>query len=153
MIVVDYFREGVIATLQKPESSSAQSLSITKMILRADPTLNDILKMLNADFKLFSKDPESLLSMLYQILKEKTLEMILAPASVHGKLKTFVSRLIKLNEASKQPTETVPGKAVVRSMYFDVSFLMLCLVVQTHGSDVSTNNSQVEILYYSYSVV
>lgn len=123
--------------MQKPDTYNAQSSSITKMILRADPTLNEVLKTLNADFKLFTKDPESLLSMLYQILNEKTLEMILAPASVHGKLKAFVSRLIKLNEASKQPTETVPGKALVRSMFFDVSFLILCLVVQTHGSEVS----------------
>lgn len=74
--------------------------------------------------------------MLYHVLN--SFELMLAVATVEGKLKTFVTKLIKLNECSKQINEPVPGKtAATRAMSFDVSFLMLCSIVQTYGSDVS----------------
>ncbi|OAD54966.1 Mediator of RNA polymerase II transcription subunit 24 [Eufriesea mexicana] len=94
-------REGVIATLQKLESSTSTP-SIPKVIVRAEPTLSGILKTLNADY---TKIHEALLSMLYQ-------------------------------ECSKQISEPVPPKtAATRAMLFDISFLMLCSIVQTYGSD------------------
>lgn len=70
------------------------------------------------------------------MLSGNSFELILSVATVEGKLKTFVSRLIKCNECSKQvPGET--GKAALtRAALFDVSFLMLTFIVQTFGSDV-----------------
>jgi len=75
--------------------------------------------------------------MLYHVLN--SFELMLAVATVEGKLKTFVNKLIKLNECSKQINEPVTGKTAAkqRAMSFDVSFLMLCSIVQTYGSDVS----------------
>ncbi|XP_050463769.1 mediator of RNA polymerase II transcription subunit 24-like isoform X1 [Cataglyphis hispanica] len=123
-------REGITATLQKLEPSSTPTSSIPKVIICAEPTLAGILKTLNADYT-----KSSLLSMLYHVLN--SFELMLAVATVEGKLKTFVTKLIKLNECSKQINEPVPGKmAATRAMSFDVSFLMLCSIVQTYGSDV-----------------
>ncbi|KAG7210795.1 hypothetical protein KM043_012286 [Ampulex compressa] len=74
-------------------------------------------------------------SSIPKVLTGKSFELMLAVATVEGKLKTFVTKLIKFNECSKQINE--PGKtATTRAMLFDVSFLMLCSIVQTYGSDV-----------------
>lgn len=123
------------AALQKLEPSSTPTSSIPKVIIRAKPTLAGILKTLNADY---TKIQEALLSMLYHVLTGNSFELMLAVATVEGKLKTFVAKLIKFNESSKQINEPVPDKtAATRAMLFDVSFLMLCSIVQTYGSDVS----------------
>lgn len=63
------------------------------------------------------------------MLTGKSFELILAVASVEGKLKTFVSKLIKLNEWSK-------NGGAARSVLFDVTFLMLCSIVQTNPAEV-----------------
>lgn len=128
-------REGVTAALQKLEPSSTPKSSIPKVIIRAEPTLAGILKTLNADY---TKIQEALLSMLREVLTGNSFELMLAVATVEGKLKTFVTRLIKFNECNRQINEPVPGKtAATRAMLFDMSFLMLCSIVQTYGSDVS----------------
>ncbi|EFN83518.1 Mediator of RNA polymerase II transcription subunit 24 [Harpegnathos saltator] len=127
-------REGVTAALQKLEPSSTPKSSIPKVIIRAEPTLAGILKTLNADY---TKIQEALLSMLREVLTGNSFELMLAVATVEGKLKTFVTKLIKFNECSRQINEPVPGKtAATRAMLFDMSFLMLCSIVQTYGSDV-----------------
>jgi len=123
-LICDCCREGATTTS-----------SIPKVIVRAGQTLNGILRTLNADY---AKIQEGLLSVLYQVLTGKSFELMLAVATVEGELKTFVTKLIKFNECSKQINEPVPDKtAATRAMLFDVSFLMLCSIVQTYGSDVS----------------
>ncbi|XP_011338033.1 mediator of RNA polymerase II transcription subunit 24 isoform X2 [Ooceraea biroi] len=127
-------REGATPALQRSELSSTPTSSIPKVITRAEPTLAGILKTLNADY---SKIQEPLLKILYQVLTGNSFELMLAVATAEGKLKTFVTKLIKFNECSKQINEPVPDKtAATRAMLFDVSFLMLCSIVQTYGSDV-----------------
>ncbi|XP_008553278.1 mediator of RNA polymerase II transcription subunit 24 [Microplitis demolitor] len=127
-------REGVAAALQKLESSSSPTSSIMKVIVRAEPTLAGILKTLSADY---TKIQEALLSMLCQVLNGKSLDLMLAVATVEGQLKNFVTKLIKFNECSKQMNDPVPGKtAATRAMLFDISFLILCSIVQTYGSDI-----------------
>lgn len=66
-------------------------------------------------------------------------DLILSVATVEGRLKTFISRLIQCNENSKQIPGEVGKPSVIRSTLFDVSFLMLTSIVQTYGSDVSTS--------------
>lgn len=80
---------------------------------------------------------EPLLGMFCQVLSGNSLELILSVASVEGKLKTFVSRLINCNESSKQLVGETGKSATIRSSLFDVSFLMLTCIVQTYGSEVS----------------
>lgn len=123
--------------MQKLDSSNAWEGSMITVILRAEPTLEGILKTLNAEC---NKMQDPLLSMLYQVSNRKSLELMLAIATVKGKLKTFVSRLIKFNEYNKvinEPANVTGKSATTRSLLFDISFVMLCWIVQNYGSDVS----------------
>ncbi|CAH1408167.1 unnamed protein product [Nezara viridula] len=101
-------------------------MAILKVIIRAQPTLQRILKTLDADY---SKIQDALPNVLSQVLVGKSFELILSVAAVEGKLKTFVSKLIKFNECAK-------GGATARPVLFDMTFLMLCSIVQTNGSQV-----------------
>ena len=77
--------------------------------------------------------------MLCQLLTGNSFELMLSVATVEGKMKTFVSRLIKCNECSKQIND-VPGKtATTRALLFEISFLMLCSIVQIYGPEVIQN--------------
>lgn len=75
--------------------------------------------------------------MLGQVLTGKSFELILAVATVEGKLRTFVQKLIKFNEMYKQGAAgETPKQAQNRALLFDVSFLMLCSIVNQYGSQV-----------------
>lgn len=67
----------------------------------------------------------------------KSFELILAVATVEGKLRSFVSKLIKFNEWSKQIGGEGGKASQTRAVLFDVTFLMLCFIVLTYGSEVS----------------
>ena len=122
------------AALQKLETPTSPTSSIPKVIIRAEQTLSGILKTLNADY---TKIMEAFLNMLHQVLAGKSFDLIMAVATVEGKLKSFVTKMIKFNEYSKQLNESFSGKiASSRALLFDVTFLMLYSIVQTYGSDV-----------------
>jgi mediator of RNA polymerase II transcription subunit 24 len=73
---------------------------------------------------------------LSQVLTGKSFELILSVATVQGKLRTFVAKLINFNECSRLPApdEGSSGKnSLTRAMLFDVSFLMLCSIVQVRN--------------------
>lgn len=112
-----------------------QQPSIIKFVIRAETPFTGILKALSADY---NKMQEPLLEMLCQVLTGNSFELILAVATVEGKLKTFVGRLINCNESSKQVPGEIGKAAAIRSSLFDVSFLMLTFIVQSYGSDVSS---------------
>lgn len=71
------------------------------------------------------------------MLTGKSFELILAVATVEGKLRAFVSRLIKLNEISKHGQGEGGKQSQTRALLFDVSFLMLCSIVNIYGSQVT----------------
>lgn len=108
--------------------------SIIRFVICAETPFTGILKALCADY---SKMQEPLLAMFVQVLSGNSLELILSVASVEGKLKTFVSRLINCNESSLQIEGDKDTGTHVRASLFDVSFLMLTCIVQTYGSEVS----------------
>ncbi|KAG7309149.1 hypothetical protein JYU34_005071 [Plutella xylostella] len=123
-------RENKDLKLQKLEPTGLQG-SVPSFITRAEPTLAGILKTIGGDFH---KTQESLYAMLCQIVSGTTLDTILAVATVEGKLKVFVSRLIKFNEfallAASEKSAT-QSKVYI----FDISFLILCSIVQDYGAD------------------
>lgn len=125
-------RESISTNVQKLDTTN-QTPSIVKFVTRAEQPLSGILKTLSMDY---NKVQEALPGLLFQILHGNSLELILSVATVEGKLKTFVNRLIKCNECSKQvPGET--GKpAATRALIFDVTFLYLAYIVQTCGAAV-----------------
>ncbi|PSN33113.1 hypothetical protein C0J52_23117 [Blattella germanica] len=125
-LMMQDYREAMSATMPKLEQSPAQTPSIPKVIVRAEPTLARILKTLDADSV---KVQEPLLSVLCQVLTGKSFELILAVAAVEGKLRTLVSKLLKFNECSKQVgVEGSKPSPQTRAMLFDVTFLMLCSI-------------------------
>lgn len=128
-------RDSMMIALSGIELNNQQP-SIIKLLKRAEPPLTGILKALDGDY---NKMQEPLLLMLCQVLSGSgnSLELILSVATVEGKLKTFVSRLIRCNESSKPIVGELEKAAMNRSALFDVSFLMLTFIVQTYGSDVS----------------
>ncbi|KAF7704935.1 mediator of RNA polymerase II transcription subunit 24 [Silurus meridionalis] len=119
-----------------PKLKTAENANIQPnpgLILRAEPTVTNILKTVDADH---SKSPEGLLGVLGHMLSGKSLDLLLAAAAATGKLKSFARKFIKLNEFPKQISGEGSKSASVRALLFDISFLMLCHVVQTYGSEV-----------------
>lgn len=125
-------REPTSLLLQKREVAN-QAPSIINFIIRAEVPLSGVLKTLSADY---NKVQEALLGVLCQVLVGNSFDLILSVATVEGRLRTFVSRLIQCNEQSKQVPGEVGKTSVTRSTLFDVSFLMLTFIVQKYGSEV-----------------
>lgn len=123
-------RENKDVKLQKLEPTGLQG-SVPSFITRAEPTLAGILKTMGGDFH---KTQESLYAMLCQIVGGTTLDTILAVATVEGKLKLFVSRLIKFNEFALLAASE-KGAPQSKVYIFDISFLILCSIVQDYGAD------------------
>uniref|UniRef100_A0A8P4JXJ7 Mediator of RNA polymerase II transcription subunit 24 n=1 Tax=Dicentrarchus labrax TaxID=13489 RepID=A0A8P4JXJ7_DICLA len=114
-----------------PRLKTAENANIQPnpgLILRAEPTVTNILKTVDADH---SKSPEGLLGVLGHMLSGKSLDLLLAAAAATGKLKSFARKFIKIF-----PSSPSAKSASVRALLFDISFLMLCHVVQTYGSEV-----------------
>ncbi|XP_072502421.1 mediator of RNA polymerase II transcription subunit 24 isoform X1 [Notamacropus eugenii] len=124
-----------------PWLKSAENANIQPnpgLILRAEPTVTNILKTMDADH---SKSPEGLLGVLGHMLSGKSLDLLLAAAAATGKLKSFAQKFIKLNEFTKHINNENSKGASVRALLFDISFLMLCHVAQTYGSEVILSES------------
>ncbi|KPJ17930.1 Mediator of RNA polymerase II transcription subunit 24 [Papilio machaon] len=121
-------RETKDIKLQKLEPTALQGC-VPSFITRAEPTLAGILKTMGGDFH---KTQESLYAMLCQIVGGTTLDTILAVALVEGKLKLFVSRLIMFNEFALLAASE-KGASPTKAYTFDISFLILCSIVQEHG--------------------
>lgn len=131
---LNYFkqkRETKDFKLQKLEPTGLQG-SVPLFITRAEPTLAGILKSMGGDSY---KTQESLYAMLCQIVGGTTLDTILAVAIVEGKLKLFVSRLIKFNEFALIAASE-KGASQSKVYIFDISFLILCSIVQNYGAEV-----------------
>uniref|UniRef100_A0A8D1TPY4 Mediator of RNA polymerase II transcription subunit 24 n=1 Tax=Sus scrofa TaxID=9823 RepID=A0A8D1TPY4_PIG len=117
------------------------------LILRAEPTVTNILKTMDADH---SKSPEGLLGVLGHMLSGKSLDLLLAAAAATGKLKSFARKFINLNEFTTHGSEESTKAASVRALLFDISFLMLCHVAQTYGSEVilSDSSTGAEVFFF-----
>lgn len=125
-------RDPVAISLSKMDLNH-QPTSIIKNLKKAEAPLSGILITLDNDY---NKMQEPLLGMLCELLSGNNFELILSVATMEGKLKTFVSRLIRWNENSKQIAGETEKPAQIRQSLFDVSFLILVHIVQMYGSDV-----------------
>ncbi|GAB1296784.1 Mediator of RNA polymerase II transcription subunit 24 [Apodemus speciosus] len=124
-----------------PQLKSSENANIQPnpgLILRAEPTVTNILKTMDADH---SKSPEGLLGVLGHMLSGKSLDLLLAAAAATGKLKSFARKFINLNEFTTHGSGESTKTASVRALLFDISFLMLCHVAQTYGSEVILSES------------
>ncbi|ESO96217.1 hypothetical protein LOTGIDRAFT_239364 [Lottia gigantea] len=112
------------------ERSSSQTNSI--VILRAEATVLSILKVETLDTD-YQKSQEPLLSVLCQMTSGKSFEIILAAAASMGELQNFSIKLIKVNEFARHSTGEGGKASQTRASLFDVTFLMLCHIVQHYG--------------------
>lgn len=103
-----------------------------RQLKKAEQLFGGILKTLDNDP---SKVQEPLLEMLCELLSGENIELILSVATMDGKLKTFVARLIRWNENSRQASSDNTKPVAIRQALFDVTFLLLTFIVQTYGSD------------------
>nr|SVE77342.1 EOG090X0HN8 [Daphnia lumholtzi]SVE77963.1 EOG090X0HN8 [Daphnia lumholtzi]SVE78592.1 EOG090X0HN8 [Daphnia lumholtzi] len=115
----------VTSILSKRESLSRGGLKlettntqIATLVLRAEPT-------------------DTLLKVLSHLLSGQSFELILNAATGTGKLRAFATKLVRFNEANRQPAGSDPSKtANSRALLFDISFLMLCRITQMYGIEV-----------------
>lgn len=110
----------------KPNSSNVI------IVLKAEATLLSVLKTLDGDY---SKNQDSILSVLSDMLG-KSFDLILSAASSTGCLNRVVSKLVKLNQCSRQVVGEAGKASTTRCLIFDISFLMLCSIVQQYGLQV-----------------
>lgn len=126
-------RDPIMVQLSKIDLNHQPS-QIIKHLKKAESPLSGILKALDNDY---NKMQESgMLGTLCELLSGNNFELILSVATMEGKLRTFVSRLIRWNESSRQVMGEIDKSAMNRSALFDVTFLMLVFIVQTYGSHV-----------------
>nr|CAG4643736.1 EOG090X01FD [Lepidurus arcticus] len=117
------------------------------LILRADSTVNSILKTLDADY---SKTQDSLFSVLSHLLSGKSLELILSAATGTGKLPQFAARLIRFNERNSKAGSNADANSKTphtRAILFDICFLMLCHMAQTYGPEVISMAGQADSFF------
>ncbi|XP_052248779.1 mediator of RNA polymerase II transcription subunit 24-like isoform X12 [Dreissena polymorpha] len=115
-------------------------------IIKAEPTVNSILKTLEADY---SKNQESLLGVLQHMLSGKSFELILNAAAAIGKLQIFLVKLIRFNEFAKQSSGESGKASQTRALLFDTSFLMLAHITQIYGSELITGCSECQDTFFT----
>ncbi|XP_041367301.1 mediator of RNA polymerase II transcription subunit 24-like isoform X2 [Gigantopelta aegis] len=114
-----------------PETSS--SSSTTSLIMRAEMTVTSILKTLDADYQ---KNQDPLVGILNHMLSGRSFEIILAAGASMGELQNFALKLIKINEFARQACGEGGKAAQIRAQLFDVTFLMLCHIIQLYGIEI-----------------
>ncbi|KAK7109542.1 mediator of RNA polymerase II transcription subunit 24-like [Littorina saxatilis] len=103
------------------------------LIARAETTVVSILKTLDADHQ---KNQDPLVGVLSQMLSGRSFEIITSAAASMGELKNFTSKLIRSNEFARQTTGEAGKAAQTRAQLFDITFLMLCHIIQLHGMEI-----------------
>lgn len=74
---------------------------------------------------------------LGQVFSENKLELILSTSVHYSTLHELVANLIKLNEFCKQNNQQYDtGSFQTRALLFDMSFTILCFVLQKYGYKV-----------------
>eukprot|EP00058_Branchiostoma_floridae_P015206 XP_002600694.1 hypothetical protein BRAFLDRAFT_118555 [Branchiostoma floridae] len=108
------------------------------LILRAEPTVTNIIKTMEADY---SKNQDMILGVLGHMMSGKSFELITAAAATTGKLHMFASRLIKFNEFAKHSSGEGSKVSLSRAVLFDISFLMLGYICVMYGTEIVCTTS------------
>ncbi|XP_067650609.1 mediator of RNA polymerase II transcription subunit 24-like isoform X2 [Haliotis asinina] len=118
-----------------PEQCSSGSGTVS-LIMRAEMTVTSILKTLDADYQ---KNQDPLVGILNHMLSGRSFEIILAAGAAMGELQNFAVKLIKINEFARQAMGDGGKAAQTRAQLFDITFLMLCHIIQLYGTEIVTN--------------
>ncbi|XP_045593390.1 mediator of RNA polymerase II transcription subunit 24 [Procambarus clarkii] len=130
IIAVRVQESNVLANIQNNDAQGSHP-GTPNLVLRAQPTVTSILKTLS------NKNQESVLPVMNLLINGKSRDLLLAAAAASGSLHIFAQKFVKFNELSMdpQPGETTK-MAINRALMFDISFLLLCHIVQLYGIDV-----------------
>lgn len=109
------------------------STSSAGLIARAETTVISIIKTLDADHQ---KNQDPLVGVLSQMLTGRSFEIITSAAASMGELKNFTLKLVRSNEFARQTTGEAGKAAQIRAQLFDITFLMLCHIIQVHGMEI-----------------
>ncbi|XP_050712890.1 mediator of RNA polymerase II transcription subunit 24-like isoform X2 [Eriocheir sinensis] len=120
----------VLANIQNNDAQGSHPGN-PNLILRAQPTVTSILKTLS------NKNQDSVLPVMNLLISGKSRDLLLAAAAASGSLHIFAQKFVKFNELSMDPQPGETAKmAMNRALMFDISFLLLCHIVQLYGIDV-----------------
>ncbi|KAK7489537.1 hypothetical protein BaRGS_00019171 [Batillaria attramentaria] len=123
----------------RPADLVTSPTSSAGLIARAETTVVSILKTLETDH-LKNQDP--LVGVLSQMLSGRSFEIITSAAASMGELKNFTLKLIRSNEFARQTTGEAGKAAQTRAQLFDITFLMLCHIIQLHGMDIVAGHKE-----------
>ncbi|XP_071527120.1 mediator of RNA polymerase II transcription subunit 24-like isoform X2 [Panulirus ornatus] len=130
IIAVRVQESNVLANIQNSDAQGSHPGN-PNLILRAQPTVTSILKTLS------NKNQESVLPVMNLLISGKSRDLLLAAAAASGSLHIFAQKFVKFNELSMDPQQGETAKmAINRALMFDISFLLLCHIVQLYGIDV-----------------
>ncbi len=80
---------------------------------------------------------QPLIGLLGMFLSINSYEIVSTFAAVKGELRPFVNKLIRYNETGKQINQNDGFSPYSKSLIFDLTFVILCSLVQDYGSEVS----------------
>ncbi|KAK8397732.1 hypothetical protein O3P69_004486 [Scylla paramamosain] len=130
IIAVRVQESQVLANIQNSDAQGPHPGN-PNLILRAQPTVTSILKTLS------NKNQDSVLPVMNLLISGKSRDLLLAAAAASGSLHIFAQKFVKYNELSMDPQPGETSKmAMNRALMFDISFLLLCHIVQLYGIDV-----------------
>ncbi|MPC10765.1 Mediator of RNA polymerase II transcription subunit 24 [Portunus trituberculatus] len=138
IIAVRVQESQVLANIQNSDAQGPHPGN-PNLILRAQPTVTSILKTLS------NKNQDSVLPVMNLLISGKSRDLLLAAAAASGSLHIFAQKFVKYNELSMDPQPGETSKmAMNRALMFDISFLLLCHIVQLYGIDVKKCETFVE---------
>ncbi|CAH0546383.1 unnamed protein product [Brassicogethes aeneus] len=121
--------------LEKRDNTMATegNKGIPNVIKCAESSLNGILKTFSTDYQ---KNQDALLGMLHQVLTGKSLELILAVATVQGQITHLVNQLIIFNKRSVKVNDEKR-----KALLFDNTFIILVSILQKYGLSVLSKSA------------
>ncbi|XP_025096611.1 mediator of RNA polymerase II transcription subunit 24-like isoform X2 [Pomacea canaliculata] len=123
----------------RPGDLTTSTTSSVGLIARAETTVISILKTLDADHQ---KNQDPLVGVLSQMLSGRSFEIITSAAASMGELKNFTMKLIRTNEFARVGPADTSKTSQTRAQLFDITFLMLCHIIQLHGMEIVTGHKE-----------
>lgn len=149
-LMTDTEKDDVLKKREKQKSESKLTSSLEEIVgsvrnfdmtLKAENTLDLVLQAFDVDF-FKTESVETLLGVLYRIIREESFDRFLGPASSDGRLRLFIKKIVKCNQHSQESQGESVKNSLLRATLFDVSFLMLVHIVHCFGSEIVLSEAQ-----------
>jgi len=107
------------------------------LLNKAEPLLGSIFSSLNPES---ASKPENLVQVFVKMISSNSIEIILNTSTYTGQLHILIKKVIYWNEFYTHALNEENSKqAALRANLFDISFLVLCYIVQEHGQEIILN--------------